>query len=625
MAQKEENLGEMVRDPHEDSLIDHKWLDAQPGVNYDNIPSEFNHQAIPELEKQWSNDDGSSPFYLVPNQVIDLGSTVDPTQGQDQIVEVVKVTKKAMMSGMPGHQVLAHLRERFPEETLKAASSELKKVASEDGLLGNVYIDLSAYTSTREAALQLGHHKVRLASFAVGAPTQERNYVDSFGRCRNLSKTVVASVDYSPRVLSHYETCLKNSGAIAKTASITNKEELRQAFIQSRTKRAESLLNTDEHLTGKLETPDRDMTAAALGDIEADTLAQNTKTASQLRIAQARPVIAKIQNMMLKGAVGDSLKHGIRTACDSETISSLKLEIAKLASMQGLIGPLFVDVSAYSDVKTASAAVASSYIKPRYLIATMPVQMGFMDKVASHTGIPVFTKDSTVTAKDASEVILAFQGAGRLSDEATCSYLNMVSAGEQTPLQAIRCASLDTTTITKAETRVAVANQTYLSAGDSVRNVVDRTTIKKAAQESMERGLSVTSVRSKIASLVPIGEALGIMRDTLSSMTRISADVLDACQSEKYPLMRTASLVCTHKCGGCVFHQGAGCSRQGLTFEGRKMASSSESVASTHIAQEYGIQHSAMIVDLSNVVIPAKLASTNMSMGSRASLGDITF
>jgi hypothetical protein len=625
MAQKEKNLGEMIRDPHEDSIIDHKWLEAQPGVNYDNIPSNFEHQIVPQLAEQWGNAQNASPFYLIPNQATNQGTDVDPTVrqvGPGDLTEVVMVAKKAMMSGMAGPEVLAHLRERFPEETLKTASAELTKVASEEGLLGNVYIDLSAYNSTREAVHQLGHHKVRLASFAVGAPMREKDFVDSFGRCRNLAKTVVASVDYSPRVLSHYETHLKNMGAISKTASITNKEELRQAFISARTKRAESLVNTDEQLTGKTDAPD---IVASMQAVTEESLTQNAKTAAQLRIAQARPIIAKIQNMMLKGITGDSLKTNIRTACDSETISSLKMEIAKIANLQGLIGPLFVDISAYPDVKTASAAVNSSYMKPRYLIASMPVPMGFMDKVSTQVGIPEFKKESSVTIKDAHDIILALQGAGKIDDQTSCDLMDKAKSGEQTPIQVIRTAALHKASDAHTETRIAASNDTFLSGGESVRNSVDRTTIKKAALESIERGVSITSVQSKIASFVPIGEAIGIIRDTLSSMTKVSAEVLDSCQSEKYPLLRTASLICAHKCNGCVFHHGNGCSRQGLSFEGKKMASASESVPSVHIAQEFGIQSNSIIVDLSNVVIPAKTASVDPYLGSRATVGNISF
>lgn len=623
MSQQDGSLGDITRVMNDTPIQDLSWMQLTPGENYDNIPSDFNHQAIPQLESQWSNEHFENPFYLVPSKANVVMNDENPRSiSPEQIVEVVQVAKQAMMNGSSGKEVASELRDRYASEVIQAAAPELRKVASEEGLLGNVYVDLSAYNSTKEALQRLGHHKIRTASFAVGSPRKERDYVDSFGRCRNLAKTVVASVDYTPAVLSHYENHLKNIGALSHTASITSREDLRLAFLSI--KNAQEAAPCDQPKSAPVSD---ETVVTAMNDLAEQNLSDNDKASADLRLSQARPVLAKIHDLMLKGFTGNTLKQNIRACCASEELNKYSSEISKLAGLQGLIGPVFADLSVYSDAKTACETISRAPMRPKFLISTLPTKMGFSDKVATTLGIPVFTRDSIFPTKTAGEVIMTLESAGKLSSKLAFDYMERLKSGHNNVLSILRSATQEADTPAQvmapavADASESATQPMFLSSGDAeTKAPIDRASVRTASMQAMQRGLSLTAVQGKVASMMPVGEAIGIVREAVASLEIVSADVLDKCQSERYTLNKNAKLASALKCAECVSHVGPACTQQGRAFEGETMLAPSMSAPSVDPHDGMNLQDgSTMVIDLSNVITPPK--NLPPMMGSRPTMG----
>jgi len=618
------NLGDIARLLDTKDVVNLDWLNVTPGENYDNIPSESPREVIPQLQAQWNNEQYSSPYRLVPNSAIPSESAgKNKTIGEDDIFEVARVAKKAMMQGLAGKDVVTHLRERFSSEVLDAASGELKKVASEDGLLGNVYIDLSPFRTTHEAAIQLGKSRIRLASFVVGSPSQERDYVDSFGRCRNLSKTAVDKVEYSQEVLSHYENHLRNAGVITKEASIRTKEDLRQAFLQGRLKRAETLLDPGHADAVESVVANPETVQQAMASIHNEVMASDARIASQIRIARVRPVLARVQDLMLKGAMDDDLKNGIRACMDTATIQEFAPEIGSMVKKQGIIGPLVVDVSAYPDVDAATNAVGGSFMKPQFIHNSLPVDDGFMEKIRTRTGLPILTGVEDITMKHASEVVSSLHGAAKLSSDVAVQLLDAVKNASLSPVSIIK-AAMTSYKEKKASTDVKIAStqQGYLySSVGPTRQEVDRGAIKTAATKSFQAGLSASSVESKVANYVPIGEAIGIVREAMAAMDEIHADSLDNCQSQGYPLAKTASLIEGSKCRSCVRKVCGACSRQGRSFKVTHVKKASQVTPDIDPSVSMGLTANSLDIDMSAVITPPR-KSTDIVMGQ---MGNINF
>jgi hypothetical protein len=626
------NLGDLTGAlPEHQEVVDFSWLSPTNGEDKDNYPSDSEREIIPQLNSEWRRDLSTSPNPRIEGQKAVVPGKSKDKSSEDKY-EVERVAKKAMMMGLSGREMVTHLRERFSSEQIALASEELKKVAAEDGLLGNVYLDLGAFNTTKEALSTLGHHKIRLASCAVGSPIREKNFVDPSGKCLHLAKTMVDKVEYTGALLAHYANHLKNIGAIPQDATIEDKESLRVAFLQARARRAN-------------EAPvDKGTEATGLSDATKDVLDKgqlnklNDYAASQqnmVRLAKIRPVLAKIQGLMLAGAQGDDLKQGIKACCDSETIQEFSPEISSLVSRQGIIGPVVVDTSLYNDAPSAVSAISKAAVKPLFIVSTMPTQQeGLAGYVSSRTGIPMMKGPEDLTHAMAAQAVSNMNGAGQIDDETASSLVKLASDRSEKPVAIIRMAAAAKgkksdkfTKIEKKDSKAAPSSvsQSYKAEKDGEKANL-RKDLKKKSEEALTRGVKASALQTKVASYVPIGEAIGIVREAIAAMDLVSADALDECHTTKYDMKKTARLVVASKCHGCTFMNCGTCSKQARSFRLASAKTASTSKPQVNPVADMGLSNSMMDMDLSGVIIPArKPVGMDIDMPGAHSMGDIQF
>jgi hypothetical protein len=627
------NLGDLTGAlPEHQEVVDFSWLSPTNGEDKDNYPSDSEREIIPQLNSEWRRDLSTSPNPRIEGQKAAVPGKAKDKSSEDKY-EVERVAKKAMMMGLSGREMITHLRERFSSEQIALASEELKRVAAEDGLLGNVYLDLGAFNTTKEALSTLGHHKIRLASCAVGSPIREKNFVDPSGKCLHLAKMVVDKVEYTGALLAHYANHLKNIGAIPKDASIEDKESLRVAFLQARSKRAsaEPLDSGKTPSTGLFDTSEEVLDKGQLDKL-------NNYAASQqnmVRLAKIRPVLAKIQGLMLAGAQGDDLKQGIKACCDSETIQEFAPEISGLVSRQGIIGPVVVDTSLYNDAPSAVSAISKASVKPLFIVSTLPTQQeGLAGYVSSRTGIPLMKGPEDLTHAMAAKAVSNMNGAGQIDDETASSLVKLAGERSEKPVAIIRMAAAAKgkksdkfTKIEKKDSKAAPASvsQSYRAEKDGEKANL-RKDLKKKSEEALTRGVKASALQTKVASYVPIGEAIGIVREAIAAMDLVSADALDECHTTKYDMKKTARLVVASKCHGCTFMNCNTCSKQARSFRMANTKMASVSKPQVNPVADMGLSNSMVDMDLSGVIIPARRpVGMDIDMPGAHSMGDIQF
>jgi hypothetical protein len=593
------------------NVVDFSWLENTPGDTKDNHPSDSLREIIPQLQSQWSRDLSNSPNKLIPGQKA-LVENKDKTVSPEDKIEVERVAKKAMMQGISGKDLVLHLRERFSSEQIDASAENLRKVAQEDGLLGNVYLDLSAFNTTKEALQTLGNHKIRLASYVIGAPIRESKYIDQTGKCLHLAKTVVDQVEYTSELISHYASHLKNIGAIPFDMAIENKEMLRSAFLQARYKKHAS------PVAPAAPVATQEPAKQILSDKEIQEFKASAGQMDQgARLSMVRPLLAKIQGMMQAGAIDEDLKQGIRSCCDEQTIKEFSPEISGLVSRQGLIGPVVSDASYYGDVGSAVSAISQSPVKPMFLIGTLPSPEGFLNNVSVKTGIPVMASAADFTHEHASRIVANMHGAGQLDTDTAHGLLRMASEKASTPSTIVKMASKakgkpfdKATKIDKKETSAAPGFLSSRIKGNKDGEKAEkREGLKNKAKEALDKGISSTSVQAKLASFVPVGEAIGIMREALAAMDVIDVKALDECGTQRYALKKNASLVMASKCSTCVFQSCGACSKQARPFRMASVKKASEATPFSNPVAEMGLVAGSMDLDLAGVIIPARRPS----------------
>jgi len=539
------------------SIPDLDWLDIKT-ADVDNIPTPNNVRILPQLEAAWSHNDQRSTE-LVPN--VSVVSKKASDVSAEAVSDLIRQTKRDMMAGLTGNALAAKLGALYMPEVIAAAKDELIKLSAEQGLLGNVYLDMTAYDSCSEAARLLGKNRVRTAAYVVGEPTKHVCTSHRLGTCRDTGKKVVASMEYSKDVLAGYTQHLRVAGKIASDATIDSKEALRAAFIERPVQATEVTPVVEESV-------DLNKIGSALATEMEKVAVLQEKQARDQRFHRVRPILAYMQDQMLKGKIGNSLKECLATKYLAQDIAEYAPEIRKVAGLQGLLGNVYVDVSYYKDAAEAIDSIRSATTAPQYLVQTVKGR-AFDDtliKVAKATGCTEFPADGKIDQSVALSYITDLQYGDKLSSEKATSLKKQVSAGNNV-LAVLRDTFLATQDHKRSVREGGV--QGTLSQGVS-KQAADRVALKSNAKRALEAGVALDKVEDKLASLIPTVEAISMCRSVISSMETVDAACLPKCTRERYQLKSGAQIKQATKCASCVHMSPSACVRQGMRFVGAK-------------------------------------------------------
>lgn len=527
-------------------------------LSKENIPSEFPVESIPQLQEAWTHTNEASTR-LVSNATVKGGLSVKKAS-QEDISGVVNQAKKEMMLGYTGKGLAERLASMYMPDLISAAKEELVKLASEQGLLGKVYIDLSPFDSCHEAAKILGKNRIRTARYVIGNPRRSVCSSHKDGFCKELNKRTREAMDYTEPVLNEYTTHLRVAGVIGNSETISSKENLRDAFLRQPVKASVEVAK--EAAPVDMEKVQRDFSA----ELEKNA-AVKEKQAAEQRFFEARPILAFMQNQLLKGKVGSSLKESLLHKYSSNEIAKFSPEIAKVASLQGLLGNIYVDVSYYKTPEEAVQAIKTASTNPIYLVQSYkPNEFDTtIAKVANATGCSELPRDGKLDRKVMFSYISDLQGNNRISSSVSRGLLDRVISGD-TSLNVIKEA-FDASLNHKREVRtggvkVNVAVMTN-------KKATDTKAVKDNIVKAIEAGVAIDRIEDKVATIIGTTEAVGLTRKVLANMPVVNADSLSKCTSQRYELNRTASIKPTAKCADCVLKGATSCVKQSTDFEGQ--------------------------------------------------------
>ena len=540
------------------SIPDLDWLDLKT-ADVDNIPTPNNVRILPQLEAAWSHPEQRSTE-LVPN-VSTVTSKKASEVSAESVNDLVRQAKRDMMAGLTGKALAAKLGALYMPDVIEAAKDELVKLSSEQGLLGNVYLDMTAYDSCSDAARLLGRNKVRTARYVVGEPTKHVCTSHKMGTCRDLGKKVVASMEYTKDVLDGYAQHLKIAGKIAGDATIDSKEALRAAFTV-KPKQA------DEQVPVVQDKVDSEKLSSEYAKEMEKSATLQDKQAREQRFYKVRPILAYMQDQMLKGKIGNALKESLSTKYLTTDIAEYAPEIKKVAGLQGLLGNVYVDVSYYKNADEAIKSIKSATTAPMYLVQTVKGK-AFDDtllKVAKATGCTEFPTDGKIDQSVAMSYITDLQYSDRLSSEKAESLKKQVTAGNN-----ILAVLRDSFMATQEHKRPVREGGIQASVAQGVsKKAADRDALRSNAKRALEAGVALNKVEDKLASIIPTVEAIGMCRSVIGSLETVDAACLPKCAAEKYQFKQGAQIKQAEKCATCIYTSPTACVRHGLRFAGSK-------------------------------------------------------
>jgi hypothetical protein len=327
-------LGDLTTDvigtnPKYPPIVDHSWLDVDLS-KYDNYPSDNNPvRIVPKLSDLWNHSPAQTSVSIIPNsEVLPLGVR-SSTEDKKTVEMAVREAKKAVMAGLKGKALSQHLRARFSSQHLEMAKDTLQKISQEIGLLGNVYIDASAFNSYKDAEEFLSQHRNRLArDILVNSEKMSPNVVSVLAS--KFHRNVVASVEYTPDLLKKYKDHLVQSGRIPSDFVVDSKETLRQAFLYEKPAEVKTATEVKEK---KLDASE---IKAGFEQMVSDKAVAASEMQDSLSLSKISPIASFVQENISKGKTASAIKEMLKARFVMDDIKTAAEALGVVLSKEGL-------------------------------------------------------------------------------------------------------------------------------------------------------------------------------------------------------------------------------------------------------------------------------------------------
>ena len=292
-----------------EQIADHEWLDAKDKVNApfsDRLP----YQQLGELAFQY-----------------DMPETHSPAKVAMQVSKVASEVKRQIMLGKTLDHIKTAFIDQLSPELRVACKDELVKIAKEFPLLGNVYIDPSAFDKCETGSKVLANNQSRMAIFATKMTKCGGCSYNKGGFCRMYKKALVEQVPYDQKTFEHYQNHLAISQKIATDQKITSKEELVRAIMPrsaSGNTVAKSVVYHDE--SKKAATPE--------------------KKYADVRSKEMTDIARDLSLKLASGTAPDVFKNYVNRTYATQYKKYPEL-FQKYAALVGSLGRVFVELDAF--------------------------------------------------------------------------------------------------------------------------------------------------------------------------------------------------------------------------------------------------------------------------------------
>lgn len=349
----DDSLGDIDSVLHNQSVSDLSWL-AVDEATYralETLPKQ-NLDIIPELTRALAVDPADDIQKVIPLKPHTLVNQNPVQQAYDPIDYVNPIRNRVasyITSGLPSEDIKAKLQLEFPEDAIRAASSDIKAIVSERGLLGNVYIDSNFIKKCDQESNKERKNIVacsKRALYVIGKPQCNNCVKNVNGRCASLQKQIVEEVPYGPKLAAHYADYLSNSRQATSLddVNISWKERIQYSFLSMDFKNPEGVKTVQTREASKPLKP-------SSADVNAFLSRKSVPT-----IHLSAAYIKHAKRMMAGKNDVDIL------------LASGQEDLVRLASEYGLLGHYYLDMDALGGCNHTEKFIKDNNLSPFYVV-----------------------------------------------------------------------------------------------------------------------------------------------------------------------------------------------------------------------------------------------------------------
>ena len=322
-------------DDNKTSVTNFDWLDIDPS-EYDNVPFHDlpSYMAIPKLEEAWCHTKDTQNFNLVPNMDMNLnvqGPQDSKKDNSSEIKSLVDYVKKQMMSGKTGKDLVELVSKKATPAIIKEAYPELQKLAKEQGLLGNVYVDPTVFERCTVGAEYTGR-MAKTAKFVLSMNRCSNCMHNRCQRCEVYKKKIASEVIYDQDTLNFYSKHFSNISG--RNVTISSRNELQNKFnykpeVIERV--AANKPNLDEQEEKTLDQKKKEYNK------NVEELKKSLSDLTEVKVGN------EISALLIKGYDSKVIASHIKNKYSAKEYTSVKNVISYILAKQGSLGRIFVE------------------------------------------------------------------------------------------------------------------------------------------------------------------------------------------------------------------------------------------------------------------------------------------
>lgn len=361
-------LGDITGVMNNQSVSDYRWLNVDPEEyrKFEALPKQ-NLDSIPELTEFLARE----PDERVPSLVIQRPITVvnsnpldcpDVPSRASTLENLKKKVASYVVANLPSSEIQKRLTLEYSPEQIRSASSEIREILEERGLLGNIYINAAHYPKCHQPKDPSHRFVARYASgagFVLAKDSCANCVCNRSGMCSSFKKVVVSSVPYNQQTLGTYVPSLVSQNRIpgGSLKEIPKDETAIKGLLRQAFRRLPVVQNPEIPRTAHYQRPE---VKPVISD-------EDVQKFIERQSAQKTPFPSPQVLRAILALTQGHLPIGLQRSTDGS--------IREIAREHGIVGHTYLDIDALGGPKPTLGFIRTKGLEPDFLVGRLAYEL----------------------------------------------------------------------------------------------------------------------------------------------------------------------------------------------------------------------------------------------------------
>lgn len=532
---------------------------------------------------------GPGAFNLVPNLEKPPVGIEILKEGSEDLDDLEKKVKIAMMNGVTGEALVELIRTKFARDTIEASKEILEKLAFEQGVLGFAYIDPNLLDCQK--ATKFGN-SFKLPEFVKKRTKCADCTFISKDICLKFELPVVEEIQFSSSLVAKLKKKLDVRGfKYEDDSTLEPKQRLQLIFLSRYLSEAKHSNHYTAPRKEKILVSDAEIKQfLAEGSLKAE---EHTEQIALEKISKAKfQVLSFLRRSLIAGQHIENIIPTLRHKYTQGTLRLAREEIKELVKAHGFFGNLYVTLDTFHKCADLSEHLKKTHSLAQYLKKSSKCFSCTSNQESKclELGLTLVENPEDIKVDKIlfTSYLTELANRGKISYEAAKELLDPED-WEESLKKLLKSKSLQQPLRGGYVAEEHIVGQESSGLEKFQKDQKHQSVLLANTFFALEKGVSLKAIRDKLSTLVPLNIGSYLLERALKEATVIDTESFKYCRKiggEGFVLNKTAQLLSKDACTDCIFNSKVHCTKIGSKFKDSTFKIKKETTSDT-TAQEY--------------------------------------